>query len=69
MVPFLECVHLNAGYLREQFLVPFYFLLTSTICQRFDFVPTATLHCIDNALIQSQFDYCNIVWDNGGKLY
>ena len=26
MVPFLESVHLNAGYLREQFLVPFYFL-------------------------------------------
>ena len=33
MVPFLESVHLNAGYLREQFLVPFYFLFTSTICQ------------------------------------
>ena len=26
MVPFLESVHLNAGYVREQFLVPFYFL-------------------------------------------
>ena len=26
-----------------------------------DFVPTPTLHCIYNALIQSQFDYCNIV--------
>ena len=35
----------------------------------FDFVPTATLHCIDNVLIQSQFDYRNIVWDNCGKLY
>ena len=33
MVPFLESVHINAGYLREQFLVPFYFLFTSTICQ------------------------------------
>ena len=33
MVPFLESVHLNAGYLGEQFLVPFYFLFTSTICQ------------------------------------
>ena len=32
-----------------------------------DFVPTPTLHCIYNALIQSQFDYCNIVWDNCGK--
>ena len=32
-VPFLESVHLNAGHLREQFLVPFYFLFTSTICQ------------------------------------
>ena len=31
------------------------------------FVPTPTLHCIYNALIQSQFDYCNIVWDNCGK--
>ena len=30
---FLESVHLNAGYLGEQFLVPFYFLFTSTICQ------------------------------------
>ena len=27
-----------------------------------DFVPTPTVHCIYNALIQSQFDYCNIVW-------
>ena len=26
MGPFLESVHLNAGYLREQFLAPFYFL-------------------------------------------
>ena len=25
------------------------------------------LHCVYNALIQSQFDYCNIVWDNCGK--
>ena len=33
MVPFLESVHLNAGYLREKSLVPFYFLFTSTICQ------------------------------------
>ena len=33
MVPFLESVQLNAGYLREQFFVPFYFLFTSTICQ------------------------------------
>ena len=33
MVPILESVHLNAGYLREEFLVPFYFLFTSTICQ------------------------------------
>ena len=33
MVPFLEPVLLNAGYLREQFLVPFHFLFTSTICQ------------------------------------
>ena len=32
-----------------------------------DFVPTPTLHCIYNALIQSQFDYCNIVWGNCGK--
>ena len=31
------------------------------------FVPTPTLHCIYNALIQSQFDYCNIVWGNCGK--
>ena len=29
-----------------------------------DLVPTPTLHCIYNALIQSQFDYCNIVLDN-----
>ena len=33
IVPFLESVHLNVGYFREQFLVPFYFLLTSTIFQ------------------------------------
>ena len=32
-----------------------------------EFVPTPTLHCIYNALIQSQFDYCNIVWGNCGK--
>ena len=32
-----------------------------------DFVPSPTLHCIYNALIQSQFDYCNIVWGNCGK--
>ena len=33
MVPFLEYILLIAVYLREQFLVPFYFLFTSTICQ------------------------------------
>ena len=33
MVPFVESVDLNAGYHREQSLVPFYFLFTSTICQ------------------------------------
>ena len=27
MVPFLESVHLNAGYLREQFFAPFWFLI------------------------------------------
>ena len=32
-----------------------------------DFVPTPTVHCIYNTLIQSQFDYCNIVWGNCGK--
>ena len=32
-----------------------------------DLVPTPTLHCIYNALIQSQFDYRNIVWCNCGK--
>ena len=32
-----------------------------------DFVPTPTLHCIYNALIQSQFDSYNIVWGNWGK--
>ena len=31
------------------------------------FVPTPTRHRIYNALIQSQFDYCNIVWGNCGK--
>ena len=25
------------------------------------------LHCVYNALTQSQFDYCNIVWGNCGK--
>ena len=30
MVPFLESVRLNAGYHREQSLVPLYFLFTST---------------------------------------
>ena len=33
MAPFLESVPLNARYFREQFLVPFSFLFTSTICQ------------------------------------
>ena len=33
MVPFVESVLLNTGYFREQLLVPFYFLFTSTICQ------------------------------------
>ena len=32
-----------------------------------DFVPTPTLHCIYNALVQCLFDYCNIVWGNCGK--
>ena len=32
-----------------------------------DFVPTPTLRCIHNDLIQSHFDYCNIVWGNRGK--
>ena len=32
-----------------------------------DFVPSPTVHCIYNTLIQSQFDYCNIVWGNCGK--
>ena len=31
-----------------------------------DFVPTPTLHSIYNALIQSQLDYCNVVWVNCG---
>ena len=31
------------------------------------FVPTPTLHCIYNTLIQSQFNYCNILWGNCGK--
>ena len=38
MIPFLESVHLNAGYLWEQSLVACYFLFASTICQ------TAQLH-------------------------
>ena len=32
-----------------------------------DFVSSPTLHCIYNALIQSQLDYCNIVWGNCEK--
>ena len=32
-VLFLESVHLNAEYHREQSLVPFYLLFASTICQ------------------------------------
>ena len=32
-----------------------------------DFFPTPTLHCIYNALIQSQFNYRNIVLGNCGK--
>ena len=33
-----------------------------------DFLPTPTRHYIYNAaLIQSQFEYCNIVWGNCGK--
>ena len=31
------------------------------------FVPPHTLHYIYNALIQSHFDYCNLVWGNCGK--
>ena len=31
------------------------------------FVSTPSLNCIYNALIPSQFDYCNIVWGNCGK--
>ena len=31
------------------------------------FVPPPTLHYIYNSLIQSQFDYCNLVWGNCGK--
>ena len=31
------------------------------------FVPPPTLRCIYNALIQSHFDYCNLVWGNCGK--
>ena len=31
------------------------------------FVPPPILHYIYNALIQSHFDYCNLVWGNCGK--
>ena len=31
------------------------------------FVPPPTLHYIYNALIQSHFDYCYLVWGNCGK--
>ena len=31
------------------------------------FVPPSTLHYIDNALIQFNFDYCNLVLANCGK--
>ena len=31
------------------------------------FVPPATLHCIYNALIQPQFNYCSVVWGNCSK--
>ena len=31
------------------------------------FVPPPTLHYIYNSLIQSHFDYCNLVWGNCGK--
>ena len=31
------------------------------------FVLRSTLHYIYNALIQSHFDYCNLVWGNCGK--
>ena len=31
------------------------------------FVPPPALHYIYNALIQSHFDYCNLVWGNCGK--
>ena len=30
------------------------------------FVPEATLHLIYQALIQPQFDFCNLVWGNCG---
>ena len=35
-----------------------------------DFVPTPTLHCIYNALIQVNLSliHCNIVWDDCGKI-
>ena len=33
------------------------------------FVPPPTLHYIYNALIQSHFDYCNLVWGNLVKHY
>jgi len=32
------------------------------------FVPAPTLHYIYNALIESHYDYCNLVWVNCGKL-
>ena len=32
------------------------------------FVPPSTLHYIYNALIQSHFDYCHLVWGNCGKM-
>jgi len=32
------------------------------------FVPPPILHYIYNSLIQSHFDYCNLVWGNCGKM-
>ena len=29
--------------------------------------PLPALHCVYNVLIQSQFDYCNVAWDNCRK--
>ena len=45
-VPFLESVHLNAGYHREQSLVPFYFLFTSRIAKLpiINFMPAHITH-------------------------